>query len=117
MTGKYLRKFSTSLAIRKEKAENQNYIEIFILFVSEWSRSTKQVAAHAGESVEQGELPSMAVGPQTCTATMGINGVVPQEDENHLPQDPARPLLGTSQKMLHPTTKTLAQPCLMMLSS
>lgn len=56
MTEKYLKKkSSTSLAIRKENAENQNYFEIFILHVSEWPRSTKQVAAHAGKNVEQGE--------------------------------------------------------------
>lgn len=58
MTEKYLKKkSSTSLAIRKENAENQNYFEIFILHVSEWPRSAKQVAAHAGKNVEQGETP------------------------------------------------------------
>ena len=38
-------------------------------------------------------LPSL-MGAQMCIVSLEINMVVSQEDENHLPQDPAMPLLG-----------------------
>ena len=58
MAEKYLKRCSTSLVILSHQGNaNQNYLN-----QSEWPKSIKQMIAHAGEDVEQGEHSFIAGG-------------------------------------------------------
>lgn len=66
--------------------------------------------AHALKDVEQGDIPPLWMGVQTC-GTIELNMGVPQKTGNWSTSRPSYSTFGHNQRMFYPVTKILVQVC------
>ena len=91
MVEKHLKKWSTSLAIRRMQIKTTLRFHLTPVRMTKINKTSWQLVLAWMWSKRNTHL--LLVGVQTCIATMEISVVVPQEDVN-LPQDPPIALLG-----------------------